>query len=125
MLDHIRLYVHSYERSKDFYQQALMPLGYQLVMEFDDWAGFGWADKAELWIRGGTSTTPQLHIAFRAEERQVVREFYRLALEAGGKDNGAPAVYEQYHPGYYAAYVLDPDGHNLEVECHLPGDLQE
>ncbi|MCO1334137.1 VOC family protein [Microbulbifer sp. OS29] len=125
MLDHIRIHVHNYERSRGFYQQALMPLGYGLVMEFDDWAGFGWADKPELWIRGGTSTTPQLHIAFRAEERQVVRDFYRLALEAGGKEDGPPGVYEQFHPDYYAAIVLDPDGHKLEVVCHLPADLQD
>ncbi len=125
MLDHIGLHVHSYERSKEFYRLALAPLGYELVLEFADSAGFGWAGKPDLWIRNGKSTTPNVHIAFRAEDRDTVREFYRVALEAGGKDNGPPGVREQYHPDYYAAYVLDPDGHNIEVVCHIPGDLEE
>ncbi|WP_323845803.1 VOC family protein [Microbulbifer magnicolonia] len=125
MLDHIGLHVHSYERSKEFYRLALAPLGYELILEYDEWAGFGWADKPDLWIKGGKSTAPNLHIAFRAEDRNTVREFYRVAIDAGGKDNGAPGVREQYHPDYYAAYVLDPDGHNIEVVCHIPGDLEE
>ncbi|MFC6981280.1 hypothetical protein [Microbulbifer taiwanensis] len=75
--------------------------------------------------QGGKSTAPNLHIAFRAEDRSTVREFYRVALEAGGRDNGAPGVRQQYHPDYYAAAVVDPDGHNIEVVCHIPGDLEE
>lgn len=125
MLDHIGVHVHSYERSKEFYRLALAPLGYELILEYADWAGFGWADKPDFWIKGGKSTAPNLHIAFRAEDRDMVREFHKVALEAGGKDNGAPGVREQYHPDYYAAYVLDPDGHNIEVVCHIPGDLEE
>ncbi|SEA42756.1 VOC family protein [Microbulbifer marinus] len=125
MLDHIGVHVHSYERSKEFYRLALAPLGYELILEYADWAGFGWADKPDLWIKGGKSTAPNIHIAFRAEDRQTVRDFYRIALEAGGKDNGGPGVREQYHADYYAAYVLDPDGHNIEVVCHIPGDLED
>lgn len=125
MLDHIGIHVHSYERSKEFYRLVLAPLGCELILEYGDWAGFGWADKPDFWIKGGKSTAPNLHIAFRAEERGIVRDFYRVALEAGGKDNGAPGVREQYHPDYYAAYVLDPDGHNVEVVCHIPGDLEQ
>ncbi|MFA0811425.1 VOC family protein [Microbulbifer epialgicus] len=125
MLDHIRIPVQDFPRSREFYRQALAPLGYELVMEFDHSAGFGWADKPEFWICEGATPGPQLHLAFRAEEREVVRDFYRAALHAGGTDNGVPDVYEQYHPDYYAAYVLDPDGYNLEVVCHLPGDLQD
>ncbi|GAB2893844.1 VOC family protein [Microbulbifer echini] len=125
MLDHIRIPVENFARSRDFYRQALASIGYELVMEFDQSAGFGWADKPEFWISEGGQSSAQLHIAFRAEEREVVRNFYRVALEAGATDNGVPGIYEQYHPDYYAAYVLDPDGNNLEVVCHLPGDLQE
>ncbi|GAA5445957.1 hypothetical protein Misp06_04164 [Microbulbifer sp. NBRC 101763] len=124
MLDHIKIPVQDLARSSDFYRQSLTPLGYELVMEFDNSAGFGWADKPEFWIYSSGPASGQLHIAFRAEEREVVRDFYRAALQAGGTDNGVPDVYEQYHPDYYAAYVLDPDGNNLEVVCHLPGDLQ-
>ncbi|WP_226647088.1 VOC family protein [Microbulbifer variabilis] len=125
MLDHIRIPVGDFARSREFYRQALACLGYELVMEFDHSAGFGWADKPEFWIRDDGPSNAQLHIAFRAEEREVVRDFYRAALAAGGTDNGVPDIYEEYHPDYYAAYVLDPDGNNLEVVCHLPGDLQE
>ncbi|AMX01427.1 VOC family protein [Microbulbifer thermotolerans] len=124
MLDHIGIYVHSYERSKAFYRLALAPLGYELILEYAGWGGFGWADKPVFWIKGGKSTAPGLHIAFRAEDRETVREFHRVALEAGGKDKGAPGLREEYHPDYYAAYVLDPDGHNVEVVCHTPGDLE-
>ncbi|WP_444883558.1 VOC family protein [Microbulbifer sp. PSTR4-B] len=125
MLDHIRIPVEDFTRSREFYRQALACLGYELVMEFDNSAGFGWADKPEFWIRGEEVSSSLLHIAFRAEEREVVRDFYRAALAAGGTDNGVPDIYEEYHPDYFAAYVLDPDGNNLEVVCHLPGDLQE
>ena len=120
MLDHIGLHVHSYERSKEFYRLVLAPLGYELVLEYADWAGFGWGDKPDFWIKGGKNTAPALHLAFRAEDRDTVREFYRIALEAGARDNGPPGERPQYHEYYYAAFVLDPDGHNIEVVCHTP-----
>lgn len=122
MLDHIGLIVHDYQRSKAFYQAALGPLGYELVMEMGDWAGFGWGGKPQLLIKGGSSTTPAVHIAFSAEDRETVQAFYETALKAGGKDNGAPGLRPEYHDHYYGAYVLDPDGHNIEVVCHIPAD---
>lgn len=125
MLDHIGLIIHDYERSKKFYQQALAPLGYELVMEMGDWAGFGWGDKPELLIKGGSSTAPALHIAFRAEDRETVHAFYLAALQAGGKEKDVPAARPEFHSGYYSAVVLDPDGHKVEVVCHIPADAFE
>lgn len=122
MLDHIGLIVHDYERSKAFYQFALAPLGYELVSEMAGWGGFGWGGKPQLLIKGGSSTVPVVHIAFSAEDRETVQAFYDAALEAGGKDNGAPGLRPEYHEHYYSAFVLDPDGHNIEVVCHIPAD---
>ncbi|MBN8429969.1 VOC family protein [Microbulbifer salipaludis] len=122
MLDHIGLIVHDYQRSKTFYQSALAPLGYELVMEMAGWAGFGWGGKPQLLIKGGSSTAPAVHIAFSAEDRETVQAFHQAAIEAGGKDNGAPGLRPEYHEHYYGAYVLDPDGHNIEVVCHIPAD---
>ena len=122
MLDHISLMVHDYQRSKTFYQLALAPLGYELVSEMAGWAGFGWGGKPQLLIKGGSSTTPSVHIAFSAEDRETVQAFHDAAVEAGGKDNGAPGLRPEYHEHYYAAYVLDPDGNNIEVVCHIPAD---
>lgn len=122
MLDHIGLIVHDYDHSKVFYQAALAPLGYELVMEMGGWAGFGWGGKPQLLIKGGSSTTPAVHIAFSAEDRETVNAFYNAALEAGAKDNGAPGLRPEYHDNYYSAFVLDPDGHNVEVVCHIPAD---
>jgi catechol 2,3-dioxygenase-like lactoylglutathione lyase family enzyme len=120
MLDHIGVQVHSYERSKAFYREALAPLGYQLILEYGDWGGFGVGNKPDFWIQAGKQTTPGLHIAFQARDREMVQAFYEAALEAGGKDNGPPGLREIYHPNYYGAFVLDPDGHNVEAVCHLP-----
>ena len=125
MLDHIKLIIHDYDRSKQFYQLALAPLGYELVLEMAGWAGFGWGDKPELMIRGGSSTAPAVHIAFRAEDRETVQAFYDAALQAGGKEKDAPASRPEYHQGYYSAVVLDPDGHKIEVVCHIPADAFE
>ena len=122
MLDHIGLIVHDYDRSKAFYQAALAPLGYELVMEMGDWAGFGWGGKPQLLIKGGSSTSPAVHIAFSAEDRETVQAFYDAALAAGAKDNGAPGLRPEYHENYFGAFVLDPDGHNIEVVCHIPAD---
>lgn len=124
MLDHIGIEVSDYEKAKNFYQKALAPLGYKLLMEVQGFAGFGIdSDKgplAKFWLRQGKETTRQAHIAFTANDRNVVDAFYQAALEAGGKDNGEPGVREIYHPNYYGAYVLDPDGHNIEAVCHQP-----
>ena len=122
MLDHIGLIVHDYQRSKAFYQGALAPLGYELVSEMGDWAGFGWGGKPQILIKGGSSTAPSLNVAFSAEDRETVQLFYNAAMAAGGKDSSAPSLHPEYHQNYYAASVLDPDGHKIEVVCHIPED---
>jgi catechol 2,3-dioxygenase-like lactoylglutathione lyase family enzyme len=127
MLDHIGIAVADFARSKDFYLSALAPLGYGLVMEVSaeqtgggGQAGFGAEGKGQFWIGTGRPITGQMHIAFSARNRAAVRAFYDAALKAGAKDNGAPGLRPHYHPNYYGAFVLDPDGHNIEAVCHLP-----
>jgi catechol 2,3-dioxygenase-like lactoylglutathione lyase family enzyme len=122
MLDHIGLNVRDYERSKAFYEQALAPLGLRLLMEpVPGIGGFGGADgKPFFWI--GTRGEPQsdVHVAFAVDDRRTVDSFHSAALAAGATDNGGPGVREIYHPTYYGAYVLDPDGNNVEAVCHRP-----
>ena len=118
MIDHIGIQVSNLERSIDFYTKALAPLGYSLVMTWQQFAGFGIAGKPELWIDGRQGPTDKVHVALRAKGRAEVRSFHAAAIEAGGKDNGAPGVREHYHRDYYGAFVLDPDGHNVEAVCH-------
>jgi catechol 2,3-dioxygenase-like lactoylglutathione lyase family enzyme len=118
MIDHISLRVASYETSKQFYQRALAPLGYAVILEFPGAAGFG-AGRPDFWIGQGEPRAA-VHVAFRGSARAVVDAFYTAALAAGGRDNGAPGVRPHYHPHYYGAFVLDPDGNNVEVVCHEP-----
>ncbi len=127
MIDHIGIAVSDFETSKDFYSKALAPLGYSLVMAVTaaetgskDYAGFGVPPKPDLWIGGGGANVPPVHVAFRAASRALVDAFYHAALAAGGRDNGAPGLRPHYHPNYYGAFVLDPDGHNIEAVCHEP-----
>ena len=80
--------------------------------------GYGVAPKADFWLAEGTPNQPHIHVAFRADNHAQVDEFYRAALAAGGRDNGAPGPRPHYHEKYYGAFVLDPDGHNIEVVCH-------
>lgn len=120
MLDHIGLDVSNYEKSKAFYKAALAPLGYELVTESGNWAGFGPGGKPAFWIQEGEPTITRVHVAFQSDNRDKVRAFYNAALGAGGKDNGLPGIRAIYHPNYYSAFVLDPDGHNIEVVCHNP-----
>lgn len=120
MLDHIGFDVTDTQKAKEFYLAALKPLGYELFMEWEKWVGFAVNGKPDLWLKEGSKTAPGIHIAFRTENRKLVDEFYKAALAAGGKDNGAPGIREVYHPNYYGAYVIDPDGHNIEVVCHEP-----
>ena len=126
MLDHTGFPVSGYARSKAFYLQALAPLGYALVMEVQQHendapaAGFGANGKPDLWIGGEGGLQRPIHIAIAAQNRAAVDAFYRAAIAAGGKDNGAPGLRPHYHPNYYAAFVLDPDGHNIEAVCHTP-----
>jgi len=106
--------------SRDFYLAALAPLGYELVMEpIAGVYGIGAGGKPDFWIRGG-EPGPPLHIAFASPDRPTVDAFHEAALAAGGHDNGGPGVREIYHPHYYGAFVLDPDGNNVEAVCHRP-----
>ena len=117
MLDHVGLQVSDYAKSKKFYQQALALLGYELLMEFDEAAGFGKDGKPDFWISKGNA--PQsVHVAFAAPDHAVVDKFHKAALGAGGKDNGKPGLRKEYHPTYYGAFIHDPDGHNIEAVCH-------
>jgi catechol 2,3-dioxygenase-like lactoylglutathione lyase family enzyme len=122
MLDHVGLNVSDYARSRDFYAQALAPLGLALLMEpIPQTGGFGTDGKPWFWISGVRKPVAEnVHIAFTATDREVVDAFHAAALAAGGTDNGAPGVRELYHPSYYGAYVLDPDGNNVEAVCHRP-----
>ncbi len=122
MIDHLTLSSSSYERSKHFYQVALAPLGYKLIKEFgDDVAGFGVGDRLDFWLANDTmKTQPVFHLAFVAETREQVDQFYHAALSAGGGDNGKPGVREKHGPHYYAAFVFDPDGQNIEAVCRRP-----
>ena len=123
MIDHIGLKTRDFERAKAFYTQALAPLGYTLLRDIDvqgyRGAGFGAGQKPDFWIGQAETTTP-VHVAIAAKDRAAVDAFYKAALAAGAKDNGAPGLRPQYHPGYYGAFVIDPDGHNLEAVSHKP-----
>jgi catechol 2,3-dioxygenase-like lactoylglutathione lyase family enzyme len=120
VLDHIGFAVADYARSKAFYERALAPLGFTLVMEpMGQAAGFGQGAKPSFWIEAqGRPVRGRLHVAFAAGSRELVDAFYAAALAAGATDNGAPGVRDVYHPNYYGAYVLDPDGNNIEAVCH-------
>ncbi len=131
MIDHIGIVVSDFEKSKAFYRNALLPLGYELLMEFPavvtghtDVAGFGEASKPDFWISRATleraAHRPDIHVAFRAANRAMVDAFHQAAFSCGGEDNGTPGLRPHYHPNYYSAFVRDPDGHNIEVVCHTP-----
>ena len=111
-----------------FYRAALAPIGYKVLMEVPTEftgglvvVGLGVPPRPDFWVNQGQPQKPHVHVAFRAETREQVDAFHRAALAAGGTDNGAPGLRPQYHAGYYGAFVLDPDGHNVEVCCHKPG----
>lgn len=118
-IDHVTLNVSDYDRSKRFYEQALAPLGYSLLNEYGAAAGFGVPGKPDFWVarRGEPTIT---HVALLADDRPMVDAFHHAALAAGGMDNGAPGVRRHYHDHYYGAYVIDPDGNNVEAVCHAP-----
>ena len=127
MIDHLGVVVRDYATSTAFYRAALAPVGYSKVVDvpggFDGagaTTGFCHEDGSDVWIRGGEPATSPLHLAFRAPSRAAVDAFHAAALAAGGRDNGAPGLRPKYHANYYGAYVLDPDGHNLEAVCHDP-----
>ena len=123
MIDHITLPVSDLQKSKAFYKKALAPLGYKMFYDENDVpysAGFGTEDvegKRDWWITEDPEKVrgSEYCIAFKASSKEMVEEFYEQALEAGGKDNGAPGYRKQYSPGYYASFVYDPDGYNIEA----------
>jgi catechol 2,3-dioxygenase-like lactoylglutathione lyase family enzyme len=117
VIDHIGIGASDLAVSKAFYERALAPLEYEALLEFPGVVGFGLAGKPDFWLQERAPGEP-MHVAFRARDRSVVDAFYEAALAAGGRDNGPPGVRELYHPTYYGAYVLDPDGHNVEAVCH-------
>src|SRR5258706_7703923 len=125
MLAHIGFQVSDYDPAKAFYAKALAPLGYNLAMEVtqeqtshDSAAGFGANGKPDFWIGGEGGLNRPLHAAIIAKDRATVEAFHKAAMAAGGRDNGAPGIRAHYHPNYYSAFVLDPDGHNIEAVCH-------
>jgi len=122
MLDDLGLDVTDYETSKAFYERALAPLGIQLLMEpVPGIGGFGEERKPYFWVaRRGRPAQTGVHVAFTARTREQVDAFHAAALQAGAIDNGGPGVREIYHPHYYGAFVLDPDGNNVEAVCHTP-----
>jgi catechol 2,3-dioxygenase-like lactoylglutathione lyase family enzyme len=119
MIDHIGVSVTDLDKSIAFYTKALAPLGYTLIMKWEQFAGFGIAGKPDFWIGTG-APKDAIHVAFRAGGRAQVRAFYEAAMAAGGTDNGAPGERPHYHEHYYGAFVRDPDGHNVEAVCHEP-----
>lgn len=132
MIDHIGIEVADYGRSRAFYERALAPLGYTVVMEVTremtggyEGCGFGPPGKPHFWIgKGDGEPVRGAHIAFAARSRAQVDAFHAEALAAGARDNGAPGLRPQYHPDYYGAFAIDPDGHNIEAVCHQPMDVR-
>lgn len=128
MIDHIGFKISDLSRSRAFYDHALAPLGYGVVMEVtphitgndSHHLGYGRNGKPAFWIGTGEVTRGNLHIALVAPDRAAVDAFHRAALAAGGRDNGMPGLRPHYHPSYYSAFVFDPDGHNIEAVTHQP-----
>lgn len=129
MIDHVGIRVKNYEKSRAFYEAALAPLGYTTLMSFPGVAGMGRDGKPDLWIAEGPADywgpgtsvgAAPIHLAISAQDRAAVDAFYAAAIAAGATDHGAPGPRPMYHPGYYGAFVVDPDGNNLEAVCHRP-----
>ena len=120
MFDHIGFGVTNLAESKAFYLKALEPLGIKVAMDGPYGVGMGRDNKPSLWLSETTEPPAHLHLAFAAESRKQVDEFYKAAIASGGKDNGPPGLRPHYHANYYGAFVIGPDGHNVEVVCHRP-----
>ena len=126
MLDHVGYAVADFERSRRFFDAALAPLGIEPLFNVtaeqtggDEHTGYGDGGRAYFWIGTGGPLGGRTHVCFTAPSRAVVDAFYAAAMAAGGRDNGPPGVRAHYHPNYYGAFVLDPDGHNIEAVCHI------
>lgn len=127
MLDHIGITVSDVSRAKAFYDAALAPLGIGIVMQVSPeqtggqaYLGYGSNGRPYFWVGADGPGTGRLHAAFSAPDRAAVDAFYAAAMAAGGRDNGPPGLRPHYHPNYYGAFVLDPDGLNVEAVCHAP-----
>ena len=120
MFDHMGFGVTNLAESKAFFLEALQPLGVTVAMEGPYGVGMGRNNKPTLWLSETEERPAHLHLAFTAENRKQVDAFYRAAIAAGGKDNGAPGLRPHYHPNYYGAFVIGPGGHNIEAVCHKP-----
>jgi catechol 2,3-dioxygenase-like lactoylglutathione lyase family enzyme len=126
VLDHVGIEVSDFAASRAFYEKVLEPLGFQAILDFGDQfqaVGFGVPGKPSFWIRGGRGpVSGPIHVAFNATDRERVHRFHEAALAAGAEDNGPPGLREHYHPTYYGAFALDPDGNNVEAVCHVLPD---
>lgn len=127
MIAHVGITVSDIEKSKKFYIAALKPVGYEMIREYGVTptrpaasAGFGEPPRADLWIYQGAPRDTTTHIAFQVNQRALVDAFYEAAMAAGGRDNGKPGPRPQYSANYYGAFVLDPDGYNIEAVCREP-----
>jgi catechol 2,3-dioxygenase-like lactoylglutathione lyase family enzyme len=120
IIDHIGFAVSDYAACKRFFTEALAPLNIVPLMEEGGWSGFGRNGKPDFWFGPSAAAQHPMHIAFTTENRAQVRAFHAAALRAGAKDNGAPGVRAHYHANYYGAFVIGPDGHNVEAVCHAP-----
>jgi len=130
MFDHLSTYTTDYEKTKAFYVSAFAPLGYSVQMEMvAEWnpafptqrmCAFGPQGKPAYWVIEIKAAASPRHIAFAAKDRAAVAAFYQAGLASGGKDNGAPGLRPMYHENYYGAFLLDPDGNNVEAVCHSP-----
>lgn len=125
MIDHIGVDVTGFQRAREFYLKALAPIGYKILHEGDGCCGMGVTGEGDqawlgsIWLMSKPSVAPA-HFCFRVDNRALVDAFYKAGLEAGGTDNGAPGIRAHYHENYYAAFVKDADGNNVEVVCHMP-----
>jgi catechol 2,3-dioxygenase-like lactoylglutathione lyase family enzyme len=115
MIDHTGVSVSDMAKSKKFYTEALKPIGYVLKSDYGEAVGFG-EDHPDFWL--GIGSGSHVHVAFRVKSKEMVDAFHKAGLAAGGTDNGAPGIRAQYHPTYYAAFVKDPDGNNIEAVFH-------
>jgi catechol 2,3-dioxygenase-like lactoylglutathione lyase family enzyme len=123
MIDHVTVRVQDFSRLLDFYKAALAPLRYEVVMQFEGVAGLGADGKPDLWLMQTDQPLNPTHLAL-AGERELIEAFHAAALAAGGTDNGGPGLRPDYHPHYYAGFVRDPEGNNIEVVCHSDPDAK-
>ena len=118
-IDHLSIYVRDVERSRHFYESVLLPYGWQVVRDFGELAvGFGHGNYAEFAVVREKGAINSAHVAFGLDKRSEVDELYSIAIDAGATDHGLPGMRPQYHKDYYAGFVIDPDGHNIEFVCH-------